>query len=637
MRDSFTVNKKINYQCNGIVDESVKYIEKIQLLRTDLWKRFVQQYKEEADWEDLGWRGEYWGKMMRGACLVYSYSKNPELYQVLTDTVKDMLSAQEENGRISTYAIEYEFDGWDLWTRKYVLLGMEYFLEICEDEELYHLIIDSLCRQTDYIMSKIGKEEGKIPITRASKAWRGLNSSSLLEPVVRLHRLTQNKKYLEFAEYIVNCGGTEVADIFELAYQDKVAPYQYPLTKAYEMTSCFEGLLEYYRETGIEKYKTAVINFADKVLETDFTIIGGSGCTYEVFDHSTVRQANTTNSVIKQETCVTVTMMKFFYQLTLLTGDCKYVDAFERSLYNAYLGAINTEQATEESIVRKHPDWYVEPLPFDSYSPLTAGKRGVETGGLKRMSDNHYYGCCACIGSAGIGLVSKMAVLSTKQGIAVNLFLNGKIELTTANGQEIVLQTETGYPVNGAIKIKLGMKKPERFELLIRIPEWSKKTGLFVNGEEKEAKTGYTAIEREWSDGDCIELNLDMRVRVIYPQPYGHQIMMSRMISALDYMIPVYDEEDVLAKKHAALMRGPIVLAQENRLGYSVDDPIRLLINSDGGVDAVFAEKKIAPYKNMLELEIPLANGTTMHVTDYASAGKTWSEESKMAAWMLTE
>ena len=638
MKNSFEVNKNISYEFTGIIDDSLKYIEEIQLLQPALWKRFVQQYKEKADWEDLGWRGEYWGKMMRGACLVYSYSKNPNLYSILTDTVKDMLTAQEENGRISTYAIEHEFNGWDLWTRKYVLLGMEYFLEICEEQELYNSIIDSLCRQTDYIMSKIGKEEGKIPITRASNAWRGLNSSSLLEPVVRLHRFTKNKKYLEFAEYIVECGGTEVADIFDLAYQDKMAPYQYPLTKAYEMISCFEGLLEYYRETGVEKYKTAVINFADKVLETDFTIIGGSGCTYEVFDHSTVRQANTTNSLIKQETCVTVTMMKFCSQLTLLTGNSKYVDAFERSLYNAYLGTINTDQVITAFILERHPDWYKEPLPFDSYSPLTAGIRGNgEPGGLKHMSDNHYYGCCACIGSAGIGLVSKMAVLSTERGIAVNLFLNGKVELTSIGGQKIALHMETGYPVDGAIKIKLEMEKPECFELMVRIPDWSKKTSLLVNGEYIEVRKGYTVIEREWLDGDCIELQLDMQVRLIHPQPYGSQIMMSRMISALDYVIPVYDEEDVLAKKHVALMRGPIVLAQENRLGYSVDDPINLLVNEDGSIDAVFAEKKIAPYKNMLELEIPLVNGTRMHVTDYASAGKTWSEESKVAAWMLTE
>ena len=247
MRDNFWADEGKSCQFPGMFDGYVKYIEEFQLLRTDLWKRFVQQFKEDADYE-AGWRGEYWGKMMRGACFVYSYSKNPRLYQVLTDTVKDMLTTQDVHGRISSYAISHEFDGWDLWSRKYVLLGMQYYLEICQDDRLVSQILDSMCRQVDYIMSKIGDpEEGKILITKATRHWRGLNSASILEPIVRLYRITQNQKYFDFATYIVNCGGTDVVNIFDLAYEDKFYPYQYPVTKAYEMTSCFEGLLEYYQ------------------------------------------------------------------------------------------------------------------------------------------------------------------------------------------------------------------------------------------------------------------------------------------------------------------------------------------------------------------------------------------------------
>ena len=122
-------------------------------------------------------------------------------------------------------------------------------------------------------------------------------------------------------------------------------PYQYPVTKAYEMMSCFEGLLEFYRITGEQWYKTAIINFADKVLESDFTLIGSSGCTHELFDHSTVRQANTTNGAIQQETCVTVTLMKFMYQLTLLTGEIKYVDAVSIVSKDGYTDAMVSEDA----------------------------------------------------------------------------------------------------------------------------------------------------------------------------------------------------------------------------------------------------------------------------------------------------
>ena len=100
-------------------------------------------------------------------------------------------------------------------------------------------------------------------------------------------------------------------------------------------------------------------------------------------------------------------------------------------------------------------------------------------------------------------------------------------------------------------------------------------------------------------------------------------------------MVPTFDEEDPMAKYHLALRRGPIILAQENRLGYSVDEPVDILVRADGYVDVTFPEKKIAPYENILELEVPLTDGSKMHVTDYASAGKLYNKESKMAAWML--
>lgn len=50
-------------------------------------------------------------------------------------------------------------------------------------------------------------------------------------------------------------------------------------------------------------------------------------------------------------------------------------------------------------IIKEHPDWDIEALQFDSCSPLTSGTRGNGIGGRKVMSDNHYYGCCVCIGS----------------------------------------------------------------------------------------------------------------------------------------------------------------------------------------------------------------------------------------------
>jgi hypothetical protein len=209
------------------------------------------------------------------------------------------------------------------------------------------------------------------------------------------------------------------------------------------------------------------------------------------------------------------------------------------------------------------------------------------------------------------------------------------MQTVTASGSPLVIKTETDYPVNGNVKVTLDLEKSERFELCIRIPAWSKQTTLFVNGEKKTAQQGYVSIDKEWMSGDVIELELDMRTEAIYPIPYGHQVLMNEVIWGANYMIPTYDKEDPIAKNHLALRYGPIILAQENRLGYSVDEPVEIQVEQDGYVLTTFPETEMAPYEHILELEVPLADGSKMHVTDYASAGKLWTEESKMAAWML--
>ena len=635
--DALFADYENKYSYEGFVDGAIRYIERVQLLDPVLWRRFVQQFREDADY-DAGWRGEFWGKMMRGACFTYSYTQNGELYEILAKTVSDMIESADETGRISSFAVSHEFDGWDIWCRKYVLLGMQYFLEICKDKALEARIVKSMCEQVDYIMSKIGpSSEGKKPIVRATRHWRGLNSCSLLEPIVRLYTITGEQKYFDFATYIVGFGGTDVANLFDLAYEDGLKPYQYPVTKAYEMTSCFEGLLEYYRHTGIEKYKTAIINFANSILETDFTVIGSCGCTHELFDHSTVRQANTTNEWIQQETCVTVTLMKFFYQLTLLTGDSKYADAFERSLYNAHFGAINTEGSIDAEVLSGSPDWIPAPLPFDGYSPLTAGARGRRSGGFKVMSDKHYYGCCACIGSAGNGLIPKMHLLSAENGFAMNLYINGIAESTTPSGSTVTFKTRTAYPADGRVEIALKLQTGERFALRLRNPAWSKTTAVTLNGASVDVTDGYTVIDRTWQDGDTVVLDLDMRTEAIYPIPYGEQVLMNKVIWGYNYVVPTYDREDPLAKHHIALRRGPVMLAQENRLGYNVDDSIEVKVNADGYVDVETDPNMEVPYPCVVKARIPLTDGKRMLVTDYASAGKLWNEESKMAVWMLTK
>ncbi|MBQ8510269.1 MAG: glycoside hydrolase family 127 protein [Clostridia bacterium] len=618
----------------GNLDKAIRFIEDFQLLDAEHWARFVEQFIVHSDDGNGGWRGEYWGKMMRGAAFTYSYTKNPTLYKVLTQTVEDMMKAADEQGRISSKTVATEFNGWDIWCRKYVLLGMQYYLEICEDADLRDRIIASMRGQVDYLIAKLGPaNEGKKPITRASQCWRGLNSSSVLEPVVRLYDLTGEKSYLDFASYIVSEGGISLANIFELAYADTTDPYQYPVTKAYEMISNFEGLLEYYRVTGIEKWKTAVLNFGRRLMKTDITIIGSAGCYHEQFDHAAVRQTDPNCIALMQETCVTVTWMKFCWQLLAVSGDPAFADCFEQALYNAYLGSINTERCLNTDTIKgRFPDAVLEPLPFDSYATLLPGTRGRAIGGLCLMPDQHYYGCCACIGPAGTGLISKVATMLSNEGIAVNLYIPGSVITRTPSGQSVRLDTVTAYPVEGKVEMTIGLDKAEEFTLSLRIPAWSEQTTLTVNGEAVDAAAGYTKITRLWNSGDVVVLELDMRTRVLKPEEPKQELLMVAKSWGDDVIYPTMYIPSPYCKYHVALRRGPLVLARDARLDGTVDEAVDVKCDENGVVELEPSAK--AGFDTIVEYRVPQNNGKYFTVVDFSSAGKVWGE--RYACWLPT-
>ena len=226
------------------------FIIKKQLKDEKLWDKFVNVFLTKEDSEGNGWRGEYFGKMMRGACLAYKYLPDENLYSVLEKAVKKLLTYQDKSGRITTYTPESEFNGWDMWCRKYVLVGCLYFYDICKDEKLKKVILDVLVGHADYIVSKIGAN--KKPITKTSHIYGGLNSCTILEPIVVLYKSTGKKDYLDFAEYIVSTGGCETGNLIDLVNEGKY-PYAFPEVKAYEMTLFFEGVLAYYTNSDIEK------------------------------------------------------------------------------------------------------------------------------------------------------------------------------------------------------------------------------------------------------------------------------------------------------------------------------------------------------------------------------------------------
>ena len=594
-----------SFSYTGYLNETVRLIERIQLLQKPLWEKFVRVFTElpKPDTDDAGWRGEYWGKMMRGAAITYRYTQNPQLLETMTATVRDMIAAAEPDGRISSYARDRELRGWDMWSRKYIMLGMEYFYEICPDEALKKEVIACIKGEADVILATVGEEEGKKHITETSNFWHGQNSSSVLEPIVRLYSLTGEQKYLDFASYVVAAGGNKVENIFEKALEDKTAMRHFEVVKAYETMSCFEGLMEYYRVTGVEKWRTAALNIANRIRREEVSLIGCCGCWHELFDGKH-RQFDTEYAGIVQETCVTVTYMKFCLQLLCLTGESVWADEIERSAYNALIGAVNYDDVKQNG-----------GLPFDSYSPLIMGLRNRATGGKKTLSDGSFYGCCACIGAAGTGLIPHASALLREDGVTINLYLPGKMSLQTPAGKPLAVEVLTNYPADGAIFVDVTTEDESPFTVALRIPAWSAKTALAVNGEAVAVTSGtYAELCRVWKKGDRITLTLDMRTRILRPEG---------------------EMPNENSPHHVALCRGPLVLARDSRLPGDLHHPVDFAADADGF--AVVEPSDAPDFAHFFAFRAKQKDGTWVELLDYASAGRTWDTRSIFSAWMPTK
>lgn len=555
--------------------------------------RLIEPFKNRT--EDRCWQTEFWGKWFTSAVLAYRYRPEPALKALLDKAVADLLKTQTTDGYIGNYRGDKRLQQWDIWGRKYCMLGLLAYYDITQDKKslqaarkiLDHLIIE--LQEHKALISKQGNH-------------RGMAATSILEPVCLLYNRTGEKKYLDFAKEIVRQWETpQGPQLISKAGANAAERFPRPATwwswdqgqKAYEMMSCYEGLLELYRITGINEYKEAVEKTWANIYNTEINI-AGSGSSVECWFGGKNLQAFPIKK--NQETCVTATWIKLSQQLFRLTGDAKYADAIEQAYYNALLGAMSEDGA----------DWA-------KYSPLSGLRlKGDEQCGMG-------INCCVASGPRGLFTLPQTVVMQSTEGINVNFFTGGTYRLHTPQNQSIQIVQTTDYPVSGQIRVKINLAKPEKFGLKIRIPSWSRQTELKVNDETVQgiAPGSYATINRSWNDGDQISLSLDMRGRVI---KIGEK------------------------PEHLAVLRGPLVLARDSRLGGSnVDDAIRPVTDKEGycEIEVMNVNKNNIwiQYKIPVTLELYIPEGGELPVSsllfcDYSSAGNTISEQSRFRVWL---
>ena len=566
----------------------------------DHWNKGVVPYAAMVDFFRNGRSqfalGEMWGKAVRSGCMFYRYTADPELKEILSQTVKDLLSTVRPNGSISCVPPEKQPDGpgGDLWERKYVLLGLDRYYDLVEADPA---VLRAMTDQADCIIDQVG-EPPKVPITSLGWSPNHIESSTLLEPFMRLYNRTGEKRYLDFARYIVSTGGSEGYDIFRQAY-DNVPPHEMggPYPKAYEMMSMFEGAVEYYRVTGDEYVRRSFMNLYDNIRRNEITIVGNGGGDQpyhpavmgEGWDHTAVEQTNP-DITRMMETCVGVTWMKFCSQILRLTGDPSAVDEIEKYIYNGLLGAM-----------KPSGDGF-------SYVNLFNGEK-VTNYGWGTTFGSLPVTCCNLNGPLCLPLLPFVVGRESALGRVVTLYNAARAELSTPQGDSLSLRIETDFPLSDRVLVRVDPHAASLFTLSLRIPSWSERTVVKVNGKKvRSVEPGaYLSLERIWKPGDRVELAFDMRCRLL-DAPRG---------------------SNRAGDSFQALVWGPIVLARDENIDPDYDEPVRVV----AGKDRVVRVKRVAPTlaSTRLEFEVPTDDGP-IRMTDYASVNG-W-EGAHICTWL---
>ena len=579
----------------GYVGEKVDLCIENRVMAQDI-DRLITPFQLRND-ENWGFRSEFWGKWFTSAMLGYGYSPTAENRAVIDKAINALVQTQTPDGYIGTYPDEHHLKDWDIWGRKYVLLGLIAYYDQIQDQK----ILSAAVNVADHLILEAGPESG-INLTETGWiGWKGLASSSVLEPISLLYQRTGKKKYLDFAQHIIKLWDSPNSLTPTGIRLVKEAINQTPLwemsgaPKAYEMMSCFEGLCEMYRITGNQEYFEASQSLIKSIIRDEIMLVG-SGSLAEIWCNGKMRQSDPLYQGL--ETCVTVTWMKFLYQMLRMTGDSKYADQLEISLYNA-LFASQTPKG----------EWW-------SYYTGLMGERVPS----HLQFPDVIMSCCVANGPRAMLLTPSWAIMSSSGGLAVNLYAPMKADLTTPRKQPFSIDMTTEYPVNENILITVSIPKKEKLSIDLRIPEWSKKTLVRINGELLDKKVvpgSYANIEREWSDQDQIEISFDMTSYIINA-PSG---------------VP-----------DAAIQRGPVVLAFDTRLvpfrhGVEVPPMYRysFMKNKDNSIDVSLVTSP--PVKDIwMTFQVPLIDEAgdrhELSMCDYASAGNSWEEGNLFRVWI---
>ena len=444
-------------------------------------------------------------KALEGIAYSLINNPNPELERKADEWIDKIAAAQQEDGYINTY---------------YTLTGLENRWTNMDKHEMYcagHMIeaavayyqatgkrklLDVSIRMADHMISLFGPDK---------RHWVPGHEEIELA-LVKLYRITKEQKYLDFAYWLLEERGHgygskgNEGEWDPFYYQDAVPVRDLESISGHAVRCMYLycGMADVAALKHDTAYIAAMDRLWDDVVLRNMYVTGGIGSSKN--NEGFTDDYDLPNLEAYCETCASVGMVYWNQRMNQFTGDSKYIDVLERSMYNGALAGVSL-----------------------------SGDRFFYVNPLESKGDHHrqeWYGCACCPSqiSRFLPSVGNYIYGISVNALWVNLFIGNTTQLAI-DGNDVILKQETNYPWDGLVKFSIASNLPLNKELRIRIPGWCKSYSLSINDKDIYApiEKGYAVISN-WKSGDIISLNMDMPVEKVAADPRVKQNVGKRAV-----------------------------------------------------------------------------------------------------------
>lgn len=460
-------------------------------------------------------------KALEGMAYSLINNPDPELEKKADEWIDKFAAAQQPDGYINTF---YTLTGLDKrWTNMdkhemycaghMIEAGVAYYQATGKRK-----LLDVCIRMTDHMMSQFGP--GK-------RHWVPGHEEIELA-LVKLYQTTQEQKYLDFAYWLLEERGHGHGTMGDegkwnpVYYQDIVPVRQLTDISGHAVRCMYLycGMADVAALKNDTGYIAAMDRLWDDVVHRNMYITGGIGSSHD--NEGFTEDYDLPNLDAYCETCASVGMVLWNQRMNQLTGDSKYIDVLERSLYNGALAGISL-----------------------------GGDRFFYVNPLESKGDHHrqeWYGCACCPSqlSRFLPSIGNYIYASSDDALWVNLYIGNTGQIRIGE-TDILLTQETDYPWDGSVKLTISTSQPLEKEIRLRIPNWCKTYDLSINGKRINVseEKGYAVI-KDWKSQDVIALDMDMPVEIVAADPHVKENFGKR-----------------------AIQRGPLVYCMEE-----IDNPV---------------------------------------------------------------